>query len=212
MSTRYPWPIPPFTTAWHLTTLIPLHASDQTTITWMLTQYPGGPPQSSDYMDLMMTWVDQAVFATNIPDAFGWWFFLSILGNHQLWKQFWKIQMRGVVIEEIQCNLIVPAQPCDRLWLQYPMTLAQWIDKIQTADLPTDPDLRQKILRLAVWMGWRLAFWQQWRERQNELTWHVTPIVGLDVPHINRAPEMRWIRQHFLSSFNTKKLPRIHLM
>ncbi len=153
-----------------------------------------------DHMDLMMTWVDQALYTNTIPDQFGWWFFLSILGRYQLWKMFWKVQMEKIHMVDIVCNLVVPAQPYDRFWLKNNFTIGQWIDRIKEAVLPSDPDFRQKILRQAIWMGWRLAFWQQWRERQHELDWEIQPMLGLRMPRIDRTPETQWIKQNLLNT------------
>lgn len=198
MLVRYPWPLSPLTQAWHLTAEIPVTQTDRAAIDWLLTQSPHGPIPIQDTMRLIITWIDDAFFYHHVPNSFGWWFFLSWFNHHQLWHKLRQAQQAGRRVLIVHGDFFIPVLPLDKTLMTHPLTLTDWINQFQCTHLPSDPTFRQQIIREVVLIGWRLAFWQQWRERRAHIQGTVTPHYGIKTPVRDKTPSSLWVQTNLL--------------
>lgn len=176
----FPWPHDPTVRGWWLDITWPVTPADHTTLSWMVQQFPGGPPHRSDYVTLMQHWDhDHGLTDAASPlPHWGWWFFLAIAGHHQLWRLLWRAQHHGVTLTEIHATIQLPALPGDAWWMTHPIDPPVWAHTWRTIPWPADPEWRHVLWMTAIWATWRMEFWNTWRTSSRSLNGTMTPIRG----------------------------------
>lgn len=149
MAAHQPWPRAPWIRGWHLQGTIPLTNDDLQILEMLVQTYPGGPPTSDDWSDLLAGWLRFATLPQIASDPrlslFGWWFFLSLAGHQQLWRTWWKVLMRSdFTPQSITLDFRIRAIPRDAVWMRG-WTTAAWIRQLDRLAWPDDPAWRREV-------------------------------------------------------------------
>lgn len=193
------WPTYPWVDGWKVHGVIKLNDEDRMAIDWMISEYPGGPAGVSGFTNLMVDWMADAVSGSPaIPTNVGYWLLISSIHDRTLWKKFWKIRMRGLDLSVVEFDLPIKKLSQDRLLIDKAITTKQWIERIVDADFPFEPEFRRRAVQTCAWTGWRINFWQRWREMGEGCEWSIHPQFG--IARLHTSMESKWVEDNLIES------------